>query len=586
MGREISLRGIQLTENKLGSTRPFATRFKGISLPPKGWVLALLLIVYIFTGMIGHDPWKSDDAISIALAYGIVADANWLVLHLAGQLYPEAPLYHWVGAVTGHLFGKLLPLHDAIRLASGLFTLLTLEFILLASRELYGKSHAAAAPLILAGSVGFLFHAHEAQPMLAALSAHAAAYWALAMLARRPLLSAGVFGCALVVAFLSSGLIPLITLLPMPFFALYLSTSPYKSALSLFSSVILGLLVCLGWLLVLHAVSPDYVQGFVTREVEGLTQVIKPLTNAWRYFTMLLWYAWPAIPLAAWFLWVKRCAIIRSRLALPLLAFLSVFAILSVFVEAHSVALLLLLPPLVLLAAPCVDSLRRGASNALDWFGMITFSFLALLVWVGWSALVLGWPQRLAQQAVRLEPGFVGQFHFLDVTASLAITVVWFWLMTTSPRSPLRWVMHWMSGLTLFWVLIALLWMPWIDYGKTYRPLSASLSKTLLSHDSCVANANLSGSVLGSLDYFNRIRLTPLKSEESSECDWLLIHGDAPDKVDITAAGWRKVWEGSRPSDQRDKGKFHLYRREAKKKNPAPLPDILVDNPDKGSFRP
>ena len=96
--------------------------------------------------------------------------------------YPDAPLYYRTAASFVHLFSWLLPIHDAARLASGLFTLLALEFILLAARERHGRDHAAAAPLILAGSLGFLFHAHEAQPMLAALTAHTAAYWAVTLM--------------------------------------------------------------------------------------------------------------------------------------------------------------------------------------------------------------------------------------------------------------------------------------------------------------------------------------------------------------------------------------------------------------------
>jgi hypothetical protein len=52
----------------------------------------------------------------------------------------------------------------------------------------------------------------------------------------------------------------------------------------------------------------------------------------------------------------------------------------------------LLLPPLVLLAVPGVFSLRRGAANAFDWFGMMTFTFFAALCWIVWSAMVFGWP--------------------------------------------------------------------------------------------------------------------------------------------------------------------------------------------------
>ena len=71
---------------------PEQPRFKGISLPPSGWVLAALLTVYIFTGLIGHDPWKHDDAISIGIAYDIFTNGDWLVPQLVGQVYIDAPL--------------------------------------------------------------------------------------------------------------------------------------------------------------------------------------------------------------------------------------------------------------------------------------------------------------------------------------------------------------------------------------------------------------------------------------------------------------------------------------------------------------
>ena len=117
---------------------------------------------------------------TIGIVYDIVRNGHWLtpatgraestrrctILLLDGRTHCPS------------IFMAAADLHDAARLASGLYTLLALEFILLAARELHGREHAAAAPLILAGSIGFLFHAHEAQPMLAALTAHTAAYWA------------------------------------------------------------------------------------------------------------------------------------------------------------------------------------------------------------------------------------------------------------------------------------------------------------------------------------------------------------------------------------------------------------------------
>lgn len=537
-------------------------RFRGISLPPSGWVLAILLVVYIFTGLIGHDPWKNDDAITIGVAYDIVTNGNWQILHLAGQPYPDAPLYYWTAATTAHLFSWLLPVHDAARLASGLFTLLALEFILLAARELHGKDDAAAAPLILAGSIGFLFHAHEAQPMLAALTAHAAAYWALTLIPRRPKFSALVFAGAVALGFLANGLLPVLTLLPATLIALWQSEDRKKTLALLVFALVLAFFLCGLWLLPLEIRAPQYLKSFFLGELKPLA--LQAPNNTPRYLNMLLWYAWPALPLAAWALWSKRRVLRSKPLALPILSFMSVLLILGLSVEMRSAESLLLLPPLVLLAVPGVTSLRRGATNAFDWFGMMTFTIFAAVVWVAWSAMVFGWPERLARQIVRLEPGFVGHFNLIAFVFAALCTIIWFWLIVTSPRSPMRGIMHWMAGLTLFWVLIAALWMPWIDYGKSFRPLSASLAKALPAKTSCIANANLPNAILASLDYFDGIRTIPLKIEAGERCNWLLVQGKPSDPEALTAAGWRKTWEDKRPGDRRESDKFHLYKRNAK----------------------
>ncbi len=564
---------------------PEHPRFKGITLPPSGWALAILLTIYIFTGLIGHDPWKTDDAISIGIAHDMLSSGNWLLPHLAGRPYPDAPLYYWVAAGFAKLFSWLLPEHEAARLASGLFTLLALEFILLAARELHGKTHAAAAPLILAGSIGFLFHAHEAQPMLAALTAITAAYWALALLPRRPHFAAIVFGLAVATGILANGLLPALTLLPVTALALWQSGNRKANTGFLAISLTLAFLLCALWLLPLYLSSPLHFAALVRSELNPLTRSAQPFSNILRYLNLLLWYAWPALPLAAWALWSKRRFLRTPQIALPFLSFLAVLLILGLSVELRSAPALLLLPPLVLLAVPGVSTLRRGAANAFDWFGMMTFSIFTAVAWIVWSAMVFGWPERLARQAVRLEPGFVGHFSLIAFTFSVLATLVWFWLIVTSPRSPMRGIMHWMAGLTLFWLLIAALWMPWIDYGKTYRPLSASLADALPANANCIANANLPDSILASLDYFNRIRTAPLKSADGKRCNWLLVHGEPRDPAAISAAGWRKVWEGNRPGDRRNSDKFRLFKREEKEKT-SPLPDLPVERPTDGASHP
>ena len=561
-------------------------RFKGITLPPSGWALAILLSLYIFTGLIGHDPWKTDDAISIGIVHDMLSSGHWLMPHLAGQAYPDAPLYYWVAAGFGKLFSWLLQEHEAARLASGLFTLLALEFILLAARELHGKDYAAAAPLILAGSIGFLYHAHEAQPMLAALTAHTAVYWALTLLPRRPALASTVYGASVALGFLANGLLPVLTMLPVTLIALWQSGDRKKSLLLLALAMILALLLCALWLIPLQLAAPHYLADFLRSQLDPLILSVQPFANILRYLNLLLWYAWPALPLAAWALWSKRRILGTRPLLLPILSFLSVLLMLGLGVKLHSAAALLLLPPLVLLAVPGVATLRRGAANAFDWFGMMVFSIFAALVWIVWSAMVFGWPERLARQAVRLEPGFVGHFSLTACAFSILVTLIWFWLIVTSPRSPMRGIMHWMAGLTLFWLLIVSLWMPWIDYGKTYRAVSASLKKELPSKLDCIAGTNLPLAVRASLDYFEGIRTLPQKSEEAAKCSWLLLQGNILDPASLASSGWRHAWEGNRPSDRRSSDKFHLFKRTRKASPPPSLTNLEAETPPPDALTP
>ncbi|MDR2788974.1 MAG: glycosyltransferase family 39 protein [Candidatus Accumulibacter sp.] len=555
-------------------------RFRGISLPPDGWVLTGLLVIYIFTGLIGHDPWKHDDAISIGIAHDLIRNGNWLILRLAGRAYPDAPLYYWLAAIAGKLFSWLMPFHDAVRLTSGVFTLLSLEFILLAARESQGRPYAATAPLILAGSIGFLFHAHEAQPMLLALTAHTAAYWAFALLPRHPRRAVVIFATALATAFLANGLLPVITLLPALGITLWRSEDRLRRLGGLLAGIAAAAVPCGVWLLAVHMASADYLAGFFQAECSILTRPVSLPANFLRHASLLLWYAWPALPLAAWSLWSKRRRLGERAIAVPALSFFAVLILLVLLTSLRSATALLLLPPLVLLASSGVETLRRGAANAFDWFSMVSFTFFAGIVWIGWSALVFGWPTRLARQAMRLEPGFLGVFSAPAFLFALACTGFWFWMIVTSPRSPMRGITHWMVGLTLFWLLLASLWMPWIDYGKTFRGVSASLKKALPAKMDCIAGAGLPMAFLATLDYFEGIRVIPQKSERAASCSWLLVQGSRRDPADLAGSGWRPVWHGNRPNDRRDYDRFHLYRASRRAEPASALDDLAPASPE------
>ncbi len=528
-----------------------------LTLPPTGWTLAGLLAFYVLAGLFGHDPWKTEDVIHLAVARDFLDPDHGLGLSLAGQAFLAAPLYYWSAALTGQLFGGLLPLHDALRLASGLWTALTFISLYYAGRELHGQQSAAATPLLLAGSLGLIVRAHEAQPMLVTLAALSLALLSLSLLPRKPWTAAILLIPALSLSALGGGattLIPLILMLLCGGASLRsFRHIPYLLAGTLGATIPV---VLLGLLLATNA--PLWLAAWLQQE-QQLALASQYLKELWNLLQMLPWFSWPLLPLAAWSLWVRRRQWNAPAQLLPLIAFLALLLALPLTLDAKETSAILLLPPLALLATPGILALRRGAANAFDWFSGMAFSVLAILLWTGWSAMIFGWPERLARRAVELEPGFEGRFDTGFFALALLVTLWWLWTLPGLPRSPYRCLTRWTAGLATGWLLAVSLWLPWIDYGKSYRQLAATLAQQMPDRQHCIAAKSLGDAQRASFAYFERLRFKALESNGETSCPWLLVQGNSRDELAPQGRGWHRVWEGNRPGDRKER--FRLYRR-------------------------
>lgn len=590
-----------------------------VTLPLRGLALVVLCALYLLTGLIGHDPWKNEDALHFGVAYGLLNGGDWLVPQLFGESVLEVPpLYYWVAAACGRLFGWLLPLHDAIRLATGFFGALFLGFLIYASRTLlppmayslghkypvsahsddfsmpmpqghgYAKSNTNygtgkrasidATALIAIGSLGLLIPIHDTQPLIALLAASAAAYAGFALILQRPLAGGVMAGLGIGLGFLAGGLTALTTLLPvlilLPF------SRHWRSAASLRGiavTVAVAVPLCASWLLLLAWREPDMLSAWLSHAANGLHY-----QNAWLhalpdFVELLAWFAWPALPLAVWTLWLYRHQLDQPFVLLPLIGTVTALLTLLLIYEPRPNQALPLLVPLILLASVGASRLLRGAANAFDWFGMMTFTIVAGLIWLGGIAMTSGIPPQIAHNFAKLAPGFVADFSPLAYASAALASLAWLWLIFASPRSPWRATTHWAAGTTLMWVLLMALWLPWIDYGKSYRGVSSSLMQTLqslpqtrfrqnefgkpetwIAQRTCIAGRDIGNAQRVSLQYFTGIVTLPEDSLAARTCSLLLEQGSAQDKT--KRPGWRKIWEGHRPGDRSER--LRLYQRE------------------------
>src|SRR5690242_5992856 len=103
--------------------------------------LVLLCAAWIMLGLVGHDPWKPDDATGFGIAYDMLARQDFVVPHLAGTPVPERPpVFYALAAATGRALDGILSLPDGARMAIGLALAATLWLLALAGRELYGRA--------------------------------------------------------------------------------------------------------------------------------------------------------------------------------------------------------------------------------------------------------------------------------------------------------------------------------------------------------------------------------------------------------------------------------------------------------------
>src|SRR5260221_4388317 len=173
-------------------------------LPRAPVLLALLLVAYLLPGLVGHDPWKTEDAIGIGIVHQMLEHGRWIVPYLAGEPYLEdGPFHYWAAALTAKLFGLVLSPHDGARLASGVMMAAMLAFVHLAGKELYGRTEGIGAVLALLGCLGLLVHAPETLGAISMLAGQALAWYGIALAPPKPLRAGWLLGPVPVVAVLS-----------------------------------------------------------------------------------------------------------------------------------------------------------------------------------------------------------------------------------------------------------------------------------------------------------------------------------------------------------------------------------------------
>ncbi len=201
----------------------------------------------------------------------------------------------------------------------------------------------------------------------------------------------------------------------------------------------------------------------------------------WFWLTTLPWFAFPALPLAMSSVWQQRREFSRSPpLQYGLVAFTVYLAVLLVSASARNAYGLPMLVALALLAAPAVANLPDRLSRYLDAASRFLFTGLACFVWGVWIILTVtghapGWKFLARALPVDFAMPYMPVVFAFAMIATLAYLLAWFWL----PRIRGRAIVSMAAGTTLCWLLLATLWLPWVDAAKSYRSVFLAMQPNL-----------------------------------------------------------------------------------------------------------
>ena len=529
--------------------------------------ICLLCLAWILPGLIGHDPWKPDEAYSFGLVYHILQGGDWVVPTLANEPFMEKPpLFYLSAALFAWMLSPLLPLHEGAILTSGFYMALTFLFVGLSGRELYGKESGLIAPIILLGCIGLLVRAHQLITDVSMLAGFAMGLYGLALSLRRPVLAGLWLGTGVGIGFMSKGLIVpgvlgVVSLLLPVLFKCWRNRG-YANCL------LVALVAATPWLTIwpfaLYQRSPAlFVEWFWLNNLGSFFGhvVLAGTGKGYTFYLKLLpWYAWPALPLALWALWKHKSVILNAPgIQLPLITFLVMLLVLSLAANARELYALPMLLPLSLLATASLETLPGGAARALNWLGIVVFGSIAMLLWIGWMALMTNHPAVIAAFLENYQPGFKSKFGSLTFGIALTYTVLWLVTVCRSHRSNFQTVINWACGITLIWALTMTLWLPILDAGKSYRSMIASLQQALPEKYQCVSSRALGEGQRAMLEYFAGIITYRMEIPgRNKNCD-LLLTQDSAQSQGVPEGSWEKIWEGNRPGDKDER--YRLYRR-------------------------
>jgi len=531
-----------------------STPRKNLGEKTKLQLFLFLTVIWIFTGLMGPELWQSIDSNSMSQILTVIQDNEFIAPLAASEQYLiSPPLFSVVAAGFAKIFASILPLQDGARISNALWLVITLTSIGLTTRELWGTGLGRQAGLLFIASIGLILNAHSLNQDIAVLSGTSLSFYSLALYYRRPFRSSILMGTGLGISFLSGGIIPLVSIIISSIILYFFYAWKNKRYLT-FIGLSLGIFIAIisPWIIAMKYMHSDLLASFLSQNIfNNSTSFLYVLTG-------ISWFTWPSLPLALFAIFKNYRHIFKQKKLLLPLVFLMVYFILTSYANKQDqLNLIPFLIPLCIMSVGSIDILKRGAASALNFFGILIFGFISILIWLGWIAMQIGFPNKIFERMFYLSADFNASFEMLPFIISLTFTAYWALSIFRQKITNRTAVSNWAIGITMIWLCLIMLWGPFIDNRKSYRNIFNEVKQHLVQSSSCVYLNNLSDNQTNLLHYYSGTKGVKFNNENKN-CYLALISLEEKGTLPTEYKNWGEIWTGKR---LRDKNYFILLRK-------------------------
>ena len=531
----------------------------------KALALFALIGFWLFSGIVGREPWKPEPVyigILQSLLEQIASGGNdwWTPLVADVVQDNEIILIHWLNAPAVLLAKMLLPLHEAARVSSVVWTGLGIAAITLAARRWSGGHISYLAAIITIGCIGLYDRAHSYVPDIAVFAAMAFALCGTAELATHPRRGTALLTAAIVVAFAARSVLGFVVL-AVPIGLLCFAPVFSMHRVALVRALLFGTVICGFWIVAFSLRDATGFAGWIDSDF-GLKLEDRERFGPISYLSTLLWFAWPAWPIAVWLIALRVRGFgggwQRGEVIAPVIFFLSGYVAIALLTEPRDIYALYLLPPLIILAAFGVDTLKRTWYALIDWFGILVLGLTAIVAVVMASAIYYGWPPMIGQRITQYVPDFSGTLPWLGYGVAMLAFVVWVALIQPAHQHARRALINWAGCVTFLWIVAQALLVAPHNHIIGYRAVFTAMTQAWPT-SGCVSSIDLSTSQAAMLSYYTGRITEPIDNATDAQCAFVLLQRYRGEPIGLPDPEYTLRFRGNRPGDNAEA--FELYEK-------------------------